>query len=55
MHFRNDAGPDALAALADVRPSVFWLDRPDRPEAADELVGAQRADLLVVGAGFTGL
>ncbi|MCX6433386.1 MAG: FAD-dependent oxidoreductase, partial [Actinobacteria bacterium] len=31
------------------------LDRPDRPAVAPELVGAQRADLLVVGAGFTGL
>ncbi len=55
MQFRNTAGTDALAALADTRQSVFWLDRPERPAAAPELVGAERADLLVVGAGFTGL
>ncbi|MEI8082354.1 MAG: FAD-dependent oxidoreductase [Actinomycetes bacterium] len=55
MQFRNTAGTDALAALADTRQSVFWLDRQDRPAVAPELVGAERADLLVVGAGFTGL
>jgi glycine/D-amino acid oxidase-like deaminating enzyme len=55
VSFRNTAGPEALAALADVRPSVYWLDNAERPESAPALVGAHRADLLVVGAGFTGL
>ncbi len=55
MQFRNQPGEAALAALASTRHSVFWLDRPQRPDPAPELVGSQRADLLVVGAGFTGL
>ena len=55
MQFSNTPTPEALASLAHVRPAVFWLDRPDRPAAADELVGSTRADLLVVGGGFTGL
>lgn len=42
----------ALAGAA-VRP--FWLDRPDAPEPAPPLRGDTTADLLVVGAGFTGL
>jgi glycine/D-amino acid oxidase-like deaminating enzyme len=55
MQFRNTPGPDAMASLSDVRHSAFWLDRPERPATAPELVGSDRADLLVVGAGFTGL
>jgi glycine/D-amino acid oxidase-like deaminating enzyme len=44
-------------SLADTRHSVFWRDdlpeslRPDRPS----LVGTHRADLVVVGGGYTGL
>jgi glycine/D-amino acid oxidase-like deaminating enzyme len=53
--FRNHPGPDAIASLADTRHSVYWLDRPERPAAAPPLVGSERTDLLVVGAGFTGL
>ncbi len=55
MLFRNTPGPEALASLAGTERSVFWLDRPERPSPADELNGEDRADLLVVGAGFTGL
>jgi glycine/D-amino acid oxidase-like deaminating enzyme len=33
----------------------FWLDSPVRPEPAPPLTGHETADLLVVGAGFTGL
>jgi len=50
----NPATP-AEAALADTREAVFWLDRPDTPDPADELHGSKSADLVVVGAGFTGL
>ena len=53
--FRNTPGADALASLSGTRHSVFWLDRAERPAPAAALVGAERADLLVVGAGFTGL
>jgi len=44
-------------SLADTRHSVFWRDDlpesllPDRPA----LVGTHRADLVIVGAGYTGL
>jgi glycine/D-amino acid oxidase-like deaminating enzyme len=55
VQFRNDPGPDAIASLADTRHSVYWLDRSERPASAPKLVGSERADLLVVGAGFTGL
>ncbi|GAB2864973.1 FAD-dependent oxidoreductase [Myroides odoratimimus subsp. xuanwuensis] len=33
----------------------LWLDTPDRPAARPALEGDARADLLVVGGGFTGL
>jgi glycine/D-amino acid oxidase-like deaminating enzyme len=33
----------------------LWLDNPARPAAREPLVGATEVDLLVVGAGFTGL
>ena len=42
-------------ALADARPSVFWLDDPARPAALPPLHGAESADLVVVGGGYTGL
>ena len=53
--FRNTPGPDALASLAGTRHAFYWLDRAERPALAPELVGADTTDLLVVGAGFTGL
>jgi len=55
VFYRDVPGPDALAALSDVRLACLWLDRTDRPEATGPLTGDQRADLLVVGGGFTGL
>jgi glycine/D-amino acid oxidase-like deaminating enzyme len=55
MFFSNSPSAAALAALTSTRPAAYWLDRPERPGAAPELVGNERADLLVIGAGFTGL
>jgi len=55
MIFSNEPGPEALASVAGIRPSVYWLDRAERPTAAPPLEGVHRADLLVVGGGFTGL
>ena len=55
MNFSDTPGPEAIASLGSVRPSVFWLDRAARPEAEPELIGSTHADLLVVGGGFTGL
>lgn len=45
----------AATALADATFFPFWLDRADAPAASDPLQGRTRADLLVVGGGFTGL
>ena len=62
------AGADpavVAAALADAVPEVYWTDpahRPQRPEPRPVLHGARtaagaerRADLVVIGGGFTGL
>jgi len=46
---------DIQNSIADSKPQVFWTDDPDAPEHADPLVGASDADLIVVGAGFSGL
>jgi glycine/D-amino acid oxidase-like deaminating enzyme len=45
----------ALTALRDADPTPFWLDSPDRPQAAPSVTGPESADLAVVGAGYTGL
>jgi glycine/D-amino acid oxidase-like deaminating enzyme len=42
-------------SLADSEHAVLWTDTPDRPEPAEPLSGDDRADLVVVGAGYTGL
>lgn len=42
-------------ALANAVPAPYWLDRPERPAARPRLVDDVEADLVVVGAGFTGL
>ena len=55
MPFARHPRPETLASLADVAPVPFWLDDPDRPEPASALTSATTADLVVVGAGFTGL
>jgi glycine/D-amino acid oxidase-like deaminating enzyme len=41
--------------FAHARPVSFWLDDPGAPAAEPSLASAERADLAVVGAGFTGL
>ncbi|MBT3245881.1 MAG: FAD-dependent oxidoreductase [Actinobacteria bacterium] len=45
----------ATLALSNTRNAVYWLDRPDTPQPADALSGQTEADLVIVGAGFTGL
>ncbi len=42
-------------ALEHTEPSCYWLDRPERPEAAPPFGGEARTDLAIVGGGFTGL
>jgi glycine/D-amino acid oxidase-like deaminating enzyme len=41
--------------LADAIPIPFWLDDPLRPQPASALTNIITADLVVIGAGFTGL
>ncbi|HET6878098.1 MAG TPA: FAD-dependent oxidoreductase [Jatrophihabitans sp.] len=45
---------DALG-LAEAQPVPFWLDSPHRPAPVAPLREPTTADLVVVGAGFTGL
>jgi glycine/D-amino acid oxidase-like deaminating enzyme len=42
-------------ALADAAPAVYWLDQRDRPAGRPGLEGVRSADLVVVGAGYSGL
>lgn len=42
-------------ALRGASPVPFWLDDPERPAASAPLRGEVTADLVVVGAGYTGL
>lgn len=45
-----------LRHLSDLQPELWWLDSdPLEPEAHSSLIGDVRADLCVVGAGYTGL
>lgn len=68
MLFRDTPGPEALRSVRDVRTIPFWLDSErtlsggagapaasTRPDALPPLSGSAQADLVVVGAGFTGL
>jgi len=48
-------GSQVEASLADAAPAVLWLDDPARPAALPPPVHDDRADLVVVGGGYTGL
>ncbi len=45
----------AAAAISDAAPRPYWTDRPEAPALRSALAGRQEADLVVIGAGFTGL
>ncbi len=45
----------ARNALAEATPGVLWLEDPARPDGLPALAGAESADLVVVGGGYTGL
>lgn len=55
MPFTSSPTLGAKEALRDVQQGVFWLERPDRPSARPPFIGHEDADLVVIGAGFTGL
>ena len=48
--------PYILRSLADAQPEMYWSDSdPLETEPHSALIGAETADLVVVGAGYTGL
>lgn len=55
MPYGQSPSAAAHASLDGAVRRVFWTDRADRPAAEPVLRGDVRADLLVVGGGFTGL
>lgn len=55
MAFSNVISDAARASFADAVLRPYWLDRPDRREPRPQLEEPITADLLVVGAGFSGL
>ncbi len=55
MQFSNTPRAESLKSLADVKLTPFWLDDPRRPEPVSALTEKITTDLVVVGAGFTGL
>lgn len=55
MRFATVPTEPAVDALRDAERKVFWLDTADRPQALPPLTEDIDADLVIVGAGFTGL
>lgn len=55
MIYSNNPRPESLKSLANVIHTPFWLDDPAKPVPEQPLTTNISTDLLVVGAGFTGL
>ena len=55
MSFSNTPRAETLKSLADVKLTPFWLDDPNKPEPVSALTEKITTDLVVVGAGYTGL
>jgi glycine/D-amino acid oxidase-like deaminating enzyme len=55
MTYSNTPNKAALKSINDVSQTPFWLDDLNRPEAEPELAKNISTDLLIIGAGFTGL
>ena len=55
MPFASQPRPETLKSIANAEPLPFWLDDPARPQAAETLTAPTTADLLIIGAGFSGL
>jgi glycine/D-amino acid oxidase-like deaminating enzyme len=47
--------PPQPHALAETGTKPFWLDHPSAPEPLPRLEGVERADLAIIGGGFSGL
>ncbi len=55
MPYSNQIRTETLRSIAEVSHVPFWLDDPARPSPEPELTRDVSTDLLVIGAGFTGL
>jgi len=55
MAYSNNIRNETLKSIADVSHVPFWLDDPTRPPPEPELTKNISTDLLIIGAGFTGL
>jgi glycine/D-amino acid oxidase-like deaminating enzyme len=55
MIYSNNPSSKAIKAIADVSHTPFWLDDPAKPKPQLQLTQNISTDLLIIGAGFTGL
>ena len=55
MVYSNTPRKEALRSIAEASHIPFWLDDPTRPRPEPELTKDIKTDLLVIGAGYTGL
>jgi len=55
MPFPRNPRPEILKSLSDAELVPFWLEDPKRPHPTSALTDTISADLVVIGAGFTGL
>ena len=55
MPFNKQPRPEIFASLSNLKPVPFWLDDVSRPEPASALTREIKTDLLIIGAGYTGL
>src|SRR6185503_4754587 len=55
MIYSNTPRKETFKSIANAIHIPFWLDDPARPAPEPELTEAISTDLLVIGAGFTGL
>jgi len=55
MVYSNTLRKETVRSIADASHVPFWLDDPSRPAPEPELTKDIKTDLLLIGAGFTGL
>jgi glycine/D-amino acid oxidase-like deaminating enzyme len=55
LPFPKHPHPNTLKTIADAAPVPFWLDDAQRPQPMPALTSSINSDLVVIGAGFTGL
>ena len=55
MTYSNTPRKETLRSIVDAKHLPFWLDDPTRPPPKPELTGNISTDLLIIGAGFSGL